>query len=172
MSADRAVLDVSARMICAASPRSGEAFISKNEPSLMFLLKNDMMRRKKDASGGGGRRDESMEYSAAYRLADEIRNSEEYRTYHGLKDEVMGDETQAALIREYRRMQMAMQMNLMTGQPNDPEETQRFSALGGLLFSKPQVSQFLLAEMRLQQTLADVMKIVTDATGLEIQMPG
>ena len=89
-----------------------------------------------------------------------------------LKAEVMGDETQAALIREYRRMQMTMQMNLMTGQPNDPEETQRFSTLTGLLFSKPQVSEFLLAEMRLQQTLADIMKIVTEATGLEIQMPG
>ena len=113
-----------------------------------------------------------MEYSAAYRLAEEIRQSEEYRTYHALKEQVMGDETLAALIREYRKMQVTMQMNLMAGQPNDPEETQRFTALSGLLFAKPEVSQFLLAEMRLQQTLADIMKIVTEATGLEIQLPG
>ena len=113
-----------------------------------------------------------MEYSAAYRLADEIRRSEEYRTYHDLKDGVMADETQAALIREYRRMQVSLQMNMMTGQQNDPEEMQRFSTLGGLLFSKPEVSQFLLAEMRLQQAMADIMKIVTDATGLDIQLPG
>ena len=52
------------------------------------------------------------------------------------------------------------------------EDTQRFSALSGLLFSKPEVSQFLLAEMRLQQALADIFKIVTDAAGLEIQLPG
>ena len=113
-----------------------------------------------------------MEYSAAYRLADEIRNSEEYRTYHSLKEEVMGDETLAALIREYRKMQVTLQMNMMAGQPNDPEETQRLSALSGLLFAKPEVSQFLLAEMRLQQALADIMKIVTEATGLDIQLPG
>ncbi len=113
-----------------------------------------------------------MEYSAAWRLADEIRKSEEYTTYHSLKESVMGDETQAALIREYRRMQTAIQMNLMAGQQNDPEEMQRFSTLTALLYAKPEVSQFLLAEMRLQQTLADIMKIVTEATGLEIQLPG
>jgi cell fate (sporulation/competence/biofilm development) regulator YlbF (YheA/YmcA/DUF963 family) len=113
-----------------------------------------------------------MEYSAAYRLADEIRASEEYRTYHALKESVMGDETVAALIREYRKMQISLQMNVMAGKENDPEEVQRFSALSGLLFAKQEVSQFLLAEMRLQQAMADIMKIVTDAAGLELQLPG
>ena len=113
-----------------------------------------------------------MEYSAAYRLADEIRQSEEYQTYHRLEKEVMGDETLAALIKEYRKMQVTLQMNIMAGQQNDPEETQRFSALSSLLFAKPEVSQFLLSEMRLQQAMADIIKIVTEATGLDIQLPG
>ena len=113
-----------------------------------------------------------MEYGAAYRLAEEIRHSEEYQTYHSLKEGVMGDETLAALIREYSRLQMTLQMNTLAGQGNDPEETQRFTTLAGLLFAKPEVSQFLLAEMRLQQALADIMKIVTEATGLEMQLPG
>ena len=113
-----------------------------------------------------------MEYSTAYRLAEEIRQSEEYRTYHGLKETVMADETQAALIKVYRKMQIGIQMNLMAGQQNDPEEMQRFSALTALLYAKPEVSQFLLAEIRLQQTMADLMKIITEATGLDIQLPG
>ena len=112
-----------------------------------------------------------MEYSAAYRLADEIRQSEEYRTYHALKEEVMGDETVAALIREYRRMQMSLQMAAMSGQQADGEEMQRFTALSGLLFAKPEVSQFLLAEMRLQQAMADIFKIITEAADLDIRMP-
>ena len=44
-----------------------------------------------------------MEYSAAHQLARAIRDSEEYRTYHSLKDEVMADETTAALIHEYKK---------------------------------------------------------------------
>ena len=113
-----------------------------------------------------------MEYSAAYRLADEIRASEEYRTYKDLKESVMADETQAALIREYRRLQVEIQMKAVAGQNVETEEMQRFSALSGLLFAKPEVSSFLLAEMRMQQMLADIMKIVTEATGLDIQLPG
>ena len=113
-----------------------------------------------------------MEYSSAYRLAEDIRQSEEYRTYHELKDEVMQEENQAALIREYRRMQMTIQMNVLAGKQNDTDEMPRFTARAGLLFSKPEVSRFLLAEMRLQQTMADIMKIVTEATGLDIQLPG
>jgi orotate phosphoribosyltransferase len=42
-----------------------------------------------------------MDYSTTYRLAQEIRDSEEYKTYHDLKESVMAEETTAALIREY-----------------------------------------------------------------------
>ena len=38
-----------------------------------------------------------MDYSSTYRVAQDIRESEEYKTYHELKDIVMGDETTAAL---------------------------------------------------------------------------
>ena len=113
-----------------------------------------------------------MDYSAAYKVAQEIRDSEEYRTYHALKDSVMGDETTAALIREYRKLQVTLQMSAMSGQSADAEDMQRFSGISALLFSKPEVSQYLLAEMRLQQALADIFKIVTEAAEIEIGIPG
>ena len=49
---------------------------------------------------------------------------------------------------------------------------QRFSGISTLLFSKPEVSQFLLAEMRLQQALADIFKILTEAADVEMAVPG
>ena len=113
-----------------------------------------------------------MDYSAAYKVAQEIRDSEEYRTYHDLKDSVMGDETTAALIRAYRKLQVTLQMSAMSGQSADAEDMQRFSGISALLFSKPEVSQYLLAEMRLQQALADIFKIVTEAAEIEIGIPG
>ena len=113
-----------------------------------------------------------MEYSAAHRLANELRQSEEYMTYHRLKDEVMADETQVALIREYKKLQIQLQMAAMSGQQPDGEDMQRFSGISALLFGKPEVSQYLLAEMRLQQAMADIFKIITDAAGLDMQLPG
>ena len=113
-----------------------------------------------------------MEYSSAHRLAADIRASEECQTYHTLREEVMGDETVAALIREYKKLQVSLQMAAMSGQTPDSEDMQRFSGISALLFGKPEVSQYLLAEMRMQQALADIFKIITEAADLDMNLPG
>jgi cell fate (sporulation/competence/biofilm development) regulator YlbF (YheA/YmcA/DUF963 family) len=113
-----------------------------------------------------------MDYSTTYRLAQEIRDSEEYKTYHDLKETVMAEETTAALIREYRKLQMTIQMSAMSGNAASQEDVQRFSGISTLLFSKPEVSQFLLSEMRLQQMLADIFKILTEAADVDMAVPG
>ena len=112
-----------------------------------------------------------MDYSTTYRLAQEIRDSEEYRTYHELKETVMAEETTAALIREYRKLQLTIQMSAMSGNTANQEDMQRFSGISTLLFAKPEVSQFLLSEMRLQQALADIFKILTEAADVEMAVP-
>ena len=113
-----------------------------------------------------------MDYSSTYRLAQDIRDSDEYRTYHELKETVMSDETTAALVKEYRKLQMTIQMTNMSGRKAEEEDMQRFSGISTLLFSKPEVSRFLLSEMQLQQALSDIFKIVTEAADLDIAMPG
>lgn len=113
-----------------------------------------------------------MEYSTAHQLAREIKNSEEYSTYHTLRDEVMADATQAALIREYKKLQITLQMAAMSGQTPDNEDMQRFSGISSLLFTKPEVQQYLLSEMRLQQAMADIFKIITEAADLDMELPG
>jgi cell fate (sporulation/competence/biofilm development) regulator YlbF (YheA/YmcA/DUF963 family) len=113
-----------------------------------------------------------VDYASTYRLAQDIRDSEEYKTYHELKDTVMADETTAALIREYRKLQISLQMAAVSGQQANSEDMQRFSGISTLLFSKQEISAFLLSEIRLQQVLADVFKIVTEAADVEMPLPG
>jgi cell fate (sporulation/competence/biofilm development) regulator YlbF (YheA/YmcA/DUF963 family) len=113
-----------------------------------------------------------MDYASTYKLAQDIRDSEEYKTYHGLKESVMAEETTAALIKEYRKLQMTLQMTAMSGQTADAETMQRFSGISTLLFSKQEVSSFLMAEMRLQQVLGDIFKIVTEAADVDMSIPG
>jgi len=113
-----------------------------------------------------------MEYSSAHRLAQDIRQSEEYLTYHHLRDEVMADETTAALIKEYKKLQVTIQMAVMSGNAADQDDMQRFQGITSLLFSKQEVSQYLLAEMRMQQALADIFKIITDAADIDMGIPG
>ena len=113
-----------------------------------------------------------MEYSNAHRLANDIRQSEEYQTYHGLKDEVMADETTAALIKEYKKLQVKLQMGAVAGTTPDSDDMQRFQGITALLFGNPTVSRYMLAEMRLQQALADIFKIVTEAANIDMGLPG
>jgi cell fate (sporulation/competence/biofilm development) regulator YlbF (YheA/YmcA/DUF963 family) len=67
---------------------------------------------------------------------------------------------------------MKLQMAAAGGQTPDAEDMQRFSGISTLLFSKQEVSNYLLAEMRLQQALADIFRIVTEAADLDISIPG
>ena len=113
-----------------------------------------------------------MEYGNAHRLAQDIRQSEEYQTYHGMKDSIMADETTAALIKEYKKLQVKLQMGAVSGHQPDETDMQRFQGITSLLFTNPEVSRFMLAEMRLQQALADIFKIINEAAGVDFGFPG
>ena len=113
-----------------------------------------------------------MQYDAAHALAREIRASEEYKTYHELREQAMADETQAALIREYRKLSVTLQMASISGSQPDAEDMQRFQGISALLFANPVVQQYLLAEMRMQQAMGDIFKIITEAADLDMNLPG
>ncbi len=113
-----------------------------------------------------------MQYSKAHELARDIRESEEYQTYARLKESVFSDDTNKTLLSEYKKMQTRLQMAAMAQAPGQEEEMQRFSQLTALLFANQEVSAYLLAEMRLQQAVGDIFKILTDASGLDFQLPG
>lgn len=111
-----------------------------------------------------------MEHATAHRLAQEIRQSEEYQTYHALKEEVMADETTAALLKEYKKLQLRLQMAAVSGTQPDNDDMQRFQGISALLFGKLEVSQYLLAEMRLQQEVTGILRIITDAADIDMGM--
>lgn len=105
---------------------------------------------------------------AAQVLSKAIQESPEYLEYSRLKEEVDADAGIKSLIREYRKMQANFQMRIMSGQQIDVEETQRFQQLNMLLFADQRTSNFLLAEIRLQQLMADIFKLLTQAADIEL----
>ena len=92
------------------------------------------------------------------------------KVYHALKEEVMADETTAALLKEYKKLQVRLQMAAVSGTQPDNDDMQRFQGISALLFGKMEVSQYLLAEMRLQQEVAGILRIITDAADIDMGM--
>ena len=108
---------------------------------------------------------------AAKALADAIQESPEYREFKQYKEEIDGDAGIKALLDEYKRLQTAMQMRVLSGQSMEGEDAQRFQSLGMLLFSDPRSSGYLMAEMRLQKMMAGIFETLTRAAGMEIPLP-
>ena len=109
---------------------------------------------------------------AARELAKAIQETPEYREYSALKKEIDADAGIKALIQEYRRLQTSMQMRMLSGQGMDGDETQRFNSLNMLLFADSRTSGFLMAEMKMQRMMAEIFGVLTQASGLDIPMPG
>lgn len=108
---------------------------------------------------------------AARQLAQAIQESPEYREYAQLKVTAEEDPGIKALLNEYKRLQTAMQMRVMTGQGMDSEETQRFQSLNMLLFADSRTSGYLMAELRLQRMMAEVFGTLTRAAGIDLPTP-
>lgn len=111
-------------------------------------------------------------YDTAHTLARQIQQSDEYKAYHALKERVNEDQTNRTLLSEYQRLQVAMQLRMAAGGEQDSEDMQRFTQLSSLLMLHEDTSRYLLAEMQLQRLLADLMKILSDATGIHYDLPG
>jgi len=109
-------------------------------------------------------------YDEASVLARAIRESDACRELRALKEEIESDETSRALMKEYKRLQMQLQLAAVTGAETKAEDGQRFQQISALLFAGEATSRYLLCEMRVQQMMADVYKTLGDAAGLD--MPG
>ena len=111
-------------------------------------------------------------YDTAHALAREIENSDECRRLRELRERAMSDETNRLLLEEYKRLQVRLQMSMVGAAGEMPsEDMKRFQQLAALLYMNSDVQAYLMAEMQMQKTLADIFKIVTDAAGVTLEIP-
>lgn len=109
-------------------------------------------------------------YDQAHELARSMKESEEYTEYMRLKEVAYSDNTNKALLDEYKRLQYQMQIKLAGGERMEEDELQRMQQIAGLLQFNPDASAYLLAEFRFQKMLADIYKILADVAGINLDM--
>lgn len=109
---------------------------------------------------------------AAKQMCLAIQESPEYRDFAARKEEIGDDAAIMGLIREYKRLQAAVQMRMLAGQMQADEDAQRFQQLSSLLFTDQRTAGYLMAEMRLQKMMSDVFESLMAASGMEIPLPG
>ncbi len=108
-----------------------------------------------------------MVYDNAKKLAEEMKNSEEYRAYRAARERAFENESTRNLIAEYHKLQMKAQANAITGERSD-ELLQKLQKLGELLQFDADAAAFLMAEYRLNTMLGDVYKILAEAIDIDL----
>ena len=111
-------------------------------------------------------------YDTAHRLAEEIKRSDECVQLAELRERAYADETNRLLLEKYKRLQVQLQMSMVGAAGEMPsEDMQRFQQLASLLYMNSDVQAYLMAEMQMQKTLADIFKILTEAAGIRFDVP-
>lgn len=108
-----------------------------------------------------------MVYDNARKLAQELRESDEYRAYCEARDRAFQNESTKNLIAEYHKLQMKAQANAISGERND-ELLQKLQKLGELLQFDMDAASFLMAEYRMNSMLGDVYKILAEAIDIDL----
>ncbi len=107
---------------------------------------------------------------AADELLTALRSTETFQTYEELKSVVLADEVNRRLLDRFMRAQSALQMAAMAGSDPREEDTAEFEKLSALLYQSPEVTDFLLAQMRVQQLVAQTMSRITNEAGISIDI--
>ena len=109
-------------------------------------------------------------YDQAHALARSLRESAEYAEYSRLKEAAYADDTNRALLDEYKRLQFRLQAKMASGESLPPDDMQRLQQIGTLLQFNPDVSSYLMAEFRFQRMLTDIFKILAEVAGVDLDM--
>ena len=102
-------------------------------------------------------------YDTANRLAYEIQESDEYKSYKKLKDEVMSNLDLKNKIEEFEKLRYDVQIMQYTGENKDEEKTKKLENMYALLVQDEQIKKYFDLEVKFNVMIADVNKIIAEA---------
>lgn len=107
----------------------------------------------------------------ATELAEALRESEEYQGY--LKAEAKVNEHEAAkiMLEDLRRKQLDVERKRLAGEEISQKDKEEFGKLSEIIGYNPYIREYLMAEMRLQQLMMEIQKIIASGVGLKIPDP-
>ena len=81
-------------------------------------------------------------YDTANRLAQEMRESEEYKNYKKLKDSIESNPDKKAKLEEFENMRYEMQLGTIKGTENEEENKEKLKQSVGIKFIKFYILRF------------------------------
>ncbi|MGI6677586.1 MAG: YlbF family regulator [Dehalobacterium sp.] len=98
----------------------------------------------------------------AMELAKTLQESNEYRQYLTAKKRLQEDDKNTALLQEFRRIQLELQIAEISGEDTE-SALEQLERIYQQISLNPIVNEFLTAEYQLARLMMDVQKILSEA---------
>ena len=102
-------------------------------------------------------------YDTANRLAYEIQESDEYKSFKRLKNEVMSNPELKNKVEEFEKLRYDVQLMQYTGEDKDEEKTKKLEEMYAMLVQDKQIKEYFDLEVKFNVMIADVNKIIAEA---------
>ena len=102
-------------------------------------------------------------YDTANKLAKETRESEEYKSYKKLKDEVMSNLDSKNKIENFEKLRYEVQLAQYTGENKDEEKAKKLEEMYTMLVQDEQIKNYFDLEVKFNVMIADVNRIIAEA---------
>ena len=102
-------------------------------------------------------------YDTANRLAYEIQESDEYKAYKKVKNEVMSNSDSKSKIEEFERLRYEVQLMQYTGENKDEEKSKKLEKMYAELVQNELIKQYFDLEVKFNVMITDVNKIIAEA---------
>ena len=102
-------------------------------------------------------------YDTANRLAYEIQQSEEYKQYKKLKDEVMSNNELKNKVEEFEKLRYDVQLIQYTGEKKDEEKSKKLEEMYAMLVQDKQIKEYFDLEVKFNVMIADINKIIAES---------
>lgn len=102
-------------------------------------------------------------YDTVNKLAQEIKDSEEFKNYKKYKELVKLDSETSEQIKKFETLRYEIQISAMQGLENNKEKESELQEIYTQLLSKENVKEYFDAEFKFNVLLADVNKIIGDS---------
>lgn len=107
-------------------------------------------------------------YDRVNLLAQDIKESREFREYKTAKDALAEDETAKQLVKQYKKLQFEAQAMVMSGRTPDNDSMQQLQKLGELLSFNPKAAAYFEAEYKFNTVISDLYKIIGQAAEIDM----
>ena len=102
-------------------------------------------------------------YDTVNKLAQEIKESEEYKNFKKYKEIVKSNKEIADNLKKFEELRYGAQITAMQGIKPDPEKEKELQNVYAELLSKENVKEYFEAEFKFNILIADVNKIIGEA---------